>query len=147
MRGEGIFPVKTYHQQVLDKYYHHSAGYLPPPESSFRRRPESRRGGVGQDRHTIGKNRHPTILILLCDPRSGTVIPAEAGNQEQPPPGNGGNRKPRNANPASHKCKRPGVGARQIRAGQAPPTHLSSIDTVAAADVPLASGRPTNGPQ
>ena len=33
--------------------------WLLSPNSSFRRRPESRRGGERQDRHTIGKNPAP----------------------------------------------------------------------------------------
>ena len=35
------------------------ARWLLSPNSSFRRRPESRRGGERQDRHTIGKNPAP----------------------------------------------------------------------------------------
>ena len=44
----------------------------PAPLPSFRRRPESRRGGVGQDRHTIGTS--PTIFILVRSPRRALVI-------------------------------------------------------------------------
>ena len=42
-----------------------------PPTSSFRRRPESRRGGVGQDRHTIGKNPAPHHRHPLMRPSQG----------------------------------------------------------------------------
>ena len=41
------------------------------PVSSFRRRPESRRGGVGQDRHTIGKNPASHHLHPLMRPSQG----------------------------------------------------------------------------
>ncbi len=43
----------------------------PLPNSSFRRRPESRRGGVGQGRHTIGKNPASHHLHPLMRPSQG----------------------------------------------------------------------------
>ena len=41
------------------------------PVSSFRRRRESRRGGVGQDRHTIGKNPASHHFHSLMRPSQG----------------------------------------------------------------------------
>ena len=42
-----------------------------PPTSSFRRRPESRRGGVGQDRHTIGTSPAPHHFHPRTQPSEG----------------------------------------------------------------------------
>ena len=49
----------------------HPLRHIRHPTSSFRRRPESRRGGDGQARHTISKTRRPAIFHPLTRPSQG----------------------------------------------------------------------------